>query len=56
MFFYGLPVVTGFICYVLQVDMDMEDDIGDALPVVQGREDAKVVDSPVRDGASDGTV
>lgn len=32
----------------------MEDDIGDALPVVQGRDDEKIVNSSVRDDNSDG--
>lgn len=41
---------------ILQVDMDMEDDIGEALPVVQGRQDEKIVHSPIRDNASDGNV
>lgn len=30
----------------------MEDDLGDALPSVEGREAEKVVDPPVRDDAS----
>ncbi|KAK4264232.1 hypothetical protein QN277_025440 [Acacia crassicarpa] len=41
---------------ILEVDMDMEDDIGDALPVVQGREDEKIVDPSVRDDNSDGSL
>lgn len=44
--------VTAFILHIFQVDMDMEDDLGDALPPVQGREVEKVVDSPVREDAS----
>ncbi|KAG5097216.1 hypothetical protein JHK82_047070 [Glycine max] len=34
------------------VDMDMEDDLGDALPPFQGKEDEKVVDPPVGEDAS----
>ena len=41
-----------FTWHLFQVDMDMEDDIGDALPAVQGREADKVVDPPVSDDAS----
>ncbi|XP_028763399.1 uncharacterized protein LOC114721719 [Neltuma alba] len=41
---------------ILEVDMDMEDDISDALPVVQAREDEKTVDSSVRDDTSDGSL
>ncbi|XP_061346603.1 uncharacterized protein LOC133292228 [Gastrolobium bilobum] len=37
---------------IKEVDMDMEDDVSDALPAVQGSEDEKVVDPPVRDDAS----
>ncbi|KAJ1378450.1 YLP motif-containing protein 1 [Sesbania bispinosa] len=37
---------------IQEVDMDMEDDLGDALPAMQGREAEKVVDLPVRDDAS----
>ena len=32
--------------------MDMEDDLGDALPPFQGKEDEKVVDPPVGEDAS----
>ncbi|KAL1334102.1 hypothetical protein HN51_062979 [Arachis hypogaea] len=37
---------------IQEVDMDMEDDIGDALPAAQGREAEKVVDPLVRDDTS----
>ncbi|XP_057417418.1 uncharacterized protein LOC130711716 isoform X2 [Lotus japonicus] len=36
---------------ILEVDMDMEDDLGEALPAVQGREAETVVNPPVRDDA-----
>ncbi|KAF7838423.1 pollen-specific leucine-rich repeat extensin-like protein 1 isoform X1 [Senna tora] len=41
---------------ILEVDMDMEDDIGDALPVVQEREDEKIVESRSREDASDASL
>ncbi|KHN18529.1 YLP motif-containing protein 1 [Glycine soja] len=37
---------------IQEVDMDMEDDLGDALPPFQGKEDEKVVDPPVGEDAS----
>ncbi|KAK7265772.1 hypothetical protein RJT34_33395 [Clitoria ternatea] len=37
---------------IQEVDMDMEDDLGDAVPPVQGSEADKVVDLPVREDAS----
>ncbi|KAK7388972.1 hypothetical protein VNO78_23803 [Psophocarpus tetragonolobus] len=37
---------------IQEVDMDTEDDLGDALPPVQGREAEKVVDPPVREDAT----
>ncbi|TKY55118.1 YLP motif-containing protein 1 [Spatholobus suberectus] len=37
---------------IQEVDMDMEDDLADALPPVQGREAEKVVDPPVGEDAS----
>jgi len=47
----GLGVI-GFILHLFQVDMDMEDDMGDVLPPVQGREAEKVVDPTVEEDAS----
>lgn len=41
--------LTGFIWYIFQVDMDMEDDLDDALLAAQGREADKAVDPPIRD-------
>lgn len=44
--------MIGFILHLSQVDMDMEDDMGDVLPPVQGREAEKVVDPAVGEDAS----
>ncbi|KAK7292237.1 hypothetical protein RIF29_08014 [Crotalaria pallida] len=37
---------------IQEVDMDMEDDLGDAIPAIEGREAEKVVDPTFRDDSS----
>lgn len=41
--------LTGFILHVFQVDMDMDDDLDDALVAAQAREADTAVDRPVKD-------
>lgn len=48
----SVPELTGFTWYIFQVDMDMEDDLDDAVPAAQGREAEKVVGPLARDDAS----